>query len=149
MLLTQVLPSASRVPAASASSITAALDRAGLPPPRFVDRIATFEVTFPVLVATEPRLGAPADASPPLQTGGQRSVQRQDIVDLLRQQGELTRSEIAGSLGLNEETARKWLQTLRRERLVELTTSPRSRNARYRAIPQEAIQGRIMGNNMG
>lgn len=112
------------------SAMLAILNRAGLPAARFSDRIATFEVTFSALIATE--LHSPAQVKP--RGPRQRADRRPEILDLLRRHGELTRSEIASTLGLAEETARKWLQTLRHEGLVELTTRARSKNARYRAI---------------
>jgi ATP-dependent DNA helicase RecG len=105
-------------------AMLAALRRAGLPAPRFADRVATFEVTFVARVADD--------------GGGARTLQRGDrrheILDLLRQRGELTRSEIADGLGLSDDATRKWLRVLRDEGLVQLTTvSARSRHARYRA----------------
>jgi ATP-dependent DNA helicase RecG len=106
-------------------AMLAALRRAGLPRPRFVDRIGTFEVTF-----ESQRWEARMEAQ-----RLRRTDRRQLFLDLLRQRGELTRSEIAAALGLKDESARKWLRTLRDERLIELTTeSPRSRLARYRLV---------------
>jgi ATP-dependent DNA helicase RecG len=70
------------------------------------------------------------------QTAKQRRDRRQEVLDLLRDGGDLSRAEIARSLSLSDAAARKWLAVLRTEGKVEVTTSdPRSRNARYR-LPQ-------------
>lgn len=104
-------------------AMLAALRGAGLPPPRFVDRVATFEVTF----LAEARQASPTQAT-------WRGDRRQEILDLLRRQDELSRAEVAAELGIADDAARKWLRTLRDERLIELTTSSaRSRRVRYRA----------------
>lgn len=105
------------------SAMLAALRRAGMPKPRFVDRVATFELTF--------------QKQPAAEGSGLREQQRGDrrraIVALLRERGELTRSQIAEELGLTDDATIKWLRTLRDEGLIALTTaSARSRNARYR-----------------
>lgn len=103
-------------------AMLAALNRAGLPRPRFIDRIATFEVTFD-------RVAPGADRP----RAGQRRDRRAQILDLLREHDEMARSEIAAALQINDEAARKWLRTLRDEGLIELTTSsPRSPLAHYR-----------------
>jgi ATP-dependent DNA helicase RecG len=105
-------------------AMLAALRRAGLPRPRFVDRVATFEVVFPAQVAVRERESR----------AQQRVDRRRAILDLLRQRGDLTRAEIADELEMTDGSATKWLRTLRDEGLVELTTvSARSRHARYRA----------------
>ena len=106
-------------------AMLAALRRAGLPEPRFVDRVATFEVTFL------------AQSGQAVERRGRRGAdRRQQILEMLRQRGDLPRSEIATSLGLSDIAVRKWLNTLRRENLVELTTaSGRSPHARYRVVP--------------
>jgi ATP-dependent DNA helicase RecG len=105
------------------SAMLSALRRAGLPEPHFVDRVATFEVTVRSLspeTRREPRARARGD-------------RRNEILELLRAQGELTRAEIADGLGLGDAAARKWLRILRDEGRIELTTaSEHSRNARYR-----------------
>ena len=63
----------------------------------------------------------------------QRYNRREEILPLLHERGELTRAEIAESLGLSDVAARKWLPQLRAENRVDLTTAnPRSRHARYR-----------------
>jgi ATP-dependent DNA helicase RecG len=104
-------------------AMLAALRRVGLPGPRFVDRVSTFEVTFQAVEPIE-------DTVPQAR---QRRDRRDEIVKLLHQRGELGRAEIAAALGLGDKAAQKWLRILRDEQLVELTTSARSRNARYRA----------------
>jgi ATP-dependent DNA helicase RecG len=109
-------------------AMLAALDRVGLPPPRFVDRIAIFEVTFPAVVATEPRVPVRVEPRAPRR----RADRRPEILDLLRH-GELTRSEIAQALGISDGATRRWLHILREKGQIELTTSPRSKHARYRA----------------
>jgi predicted ArsR family transcriptional regulator len=101
-----------------------------------VDRVSTFSVTFhsnlgpmPVVPSAEPRSRLRGD-------------RRQAILDLLRQRGELARSEIADALGISDDATRKWLHTLREEQRIALTTaSARSRQARYRAVsPQSSTE---------
>jgi predicted HTH transcriptional regulator len=103
------------------SAMLAALADAGLAAPRFVDRIVSFEVTFQALVATEENTTGAlygngtsggeagvgcADRRRPLK----RADRRRELLGLLRERGELTRSEIAAALGLGDETTRKCLQ---------------------------------------
>jgi len=110
------------------SAMLAALRRAGLPGPRFVDRVATFSATFEVLTPVEP----------PTTHARQRANRREDVLALLRTQGEMTREEVAQALGLSAGTARRWLAVLRDDGLVETTTrSERSPRARYRLTPGE------------
>jgi ATP-dependent DNA helicase RecG len=72
-------------------------------------------------------------AKPPARR--RRRERRQEILALLREQGELPRSEIARALGLSNAAARKWLAIPREEGAVELTTrSPRAPGARYRLV---------------
>ncbi len=107
------------------SAMLAALRRAGLSTPRFVDRVATFEVTFQVASVTEE----------PGRPSRQRGDRRQEILAFLQGNGESSRAEIGDALGLSIGATRKWLQVLLEERLVELTTaSEHSRNASYRAV---------------
>jgi ATP-dependent DNA helicase RecG len=69
------------------------------------------------------------------QTRGRRD-RRQDVLNLLRERGELSRAEIARSLDLTDRTANWWLGVLRNEGKVEITTpSLRAPNVRYR-LPQ-------------
>lgn len=104
-------------------AMLAALRQAGLPRPRFVDRVATFEVTFQ-------REAAPA--LPPARAK-QRGDRREQIIKLLKEHGELTRDEIADALGIGRAATLKWLRVLRDERAVDLTTaSARSPQSRYR-----------------
>jgi ATP-dependent DNA helicase RecG len=109
------------------AAMLAALNYAGLPAARFVDRIGSFEVTFPALVATEPRVAMRVAPRAPRQ----RADRRPEILDLLRH-GELTRSQIAQALGISDGATRRWLHILREEGQKELTTSARSKHARYR-----------------
>jgi predicted HTH transcriptional regulator len=108
-------------------AMLAALGRAGLPPPRFVDRVATFDVTF---WTAQPEQAAQRPGR--ARRAGDR---RQEILALLQQHGELGRSEIAAALGLSDPATRRWLRILRDERLIEVTTkSERSKLARYRSV---------------
>ncbi len=108
-------------------AMLAALRRAGLPNPRFTDRIATFEVVFQTRTS---------EGNGPAQIG--RGDHRSRIVILLKQRGELTRSEIAEGTGLSDDTTRKWLRVLRDERLIKATTtSARSKNVHYRALSSD------------
>jgi len=71
----------------------------------------------------------------------QRRDRRQEVLDLLRERGDLSRAEIARGLNLSDAAARKWLAVLRHEGMVELTTSdPRSRKVRYR-LPNAGGRG--------
>ncbi|HEY4240297.1 MAG TPA: ATP-binding protein [Kofleriaceae bacterium] len=169
-----------------------ALRRAGLEPPQFDDRIATFIVTFPnasllddetvrwlsrfhdlseeqrlglallrhghVLdnttfrqatgldsrVATR-ELGALVDKRVIEQvgtrrwatyrlasTGKQRRDRRAEIISVLRRRGELSRSEIARELELNDAAIRPWLSVLRESGALEAIGPTRSPKTRYR-----------------
>lgn len=103
----------------------AALRRAGLPRARFVDRVATFEVTFRPIPAST---GAPKRAK-------ERSDRRADVLALLERHGEMNRGDVAKELGLSDIAVRKWLAQLQSEGSVERTTaSARSPWVRYRAV---------------
>ncbi len=194
-------------------AMLAALRQAGMGPPRFMDRIATFEVAFPnhslldaetlrwmeriggadltdsqrmalalmrqgetltnlvyrqltgqdsrvvtrelgdlVSRGLAHRSGTGRWASyqlPPdrrsetvaLQPVRQRRSRRPEILQLLKQRGELSRAEIGRALGLSEAGVRKWLAILRSEGQVILTTTTaRSSKARYRLPTQEERQ---------
>lgn len=99
-----------------------ALRQAGLPEPRFVDRVSTFSVTFLGTVTPEP--------------SGVRGRQRpeyREVLALLRARGELDRAEIGQALSVPGRTVRNWLSRLRAEGLVEITAAnPNSPQARSR-----------------
>jgi ATP-dependent DNA helicase RecG len=111
-------------------AMLAALRRAGLPAPRFVDRVATFEVTF---VATAPLASASDSREQDRRDIGSR---RARVLQLLQERGTVTRAEVAAALGISEITARRLLRQLRAEGALELTTrSARSKQTRYRLRP--------------
>jgi ATP-dependent DNA helicase RecG len=100
-----------------------ALRQAGLPAPQFMDRIATFQVTFVAL-----RTG---ESTPP--PSRERVDRRREVLALLRHKGPLSRSKIAEELGISDRAIRKWLLILREEGSIEsTTTSTRSPHAEYR-----------------
>jgi len=103
-------------------AMLAALRSAGLPAPRFVDRVATFEVTFLT----------PPPVEPSCTSARHRADRREDVLALLRVRGEMTRGEVAAALGLSGATARRGLAQLRVDGLVEATTIERSPRTRYR-----------------
>ncbi len=108
-------------------AVLASLQRAGLPRPRFVDRIAAFEVT----------LQLPATIAVPPSRAKERGDRREEILDLLRRHGELSRDEIADAMGVGRTITLRWLRALREEGRVQLTTtSARSPGARYRVSPE-------------
>jgi ATP-dependent DNA helicase RecG len=103
-------------------AMLAALRQAGLPPPSFEDRVATFGVTIRTVEAAS-------------MTARQRERQdrRAVLLGLMQDRGTLTRAEVAEALDISDLTARRLLAQLRGEGVVELTTrSPRSTQARYR-----------------
>jgi ATP-dependent DNA helicase RecG len=109
-------------------AMLAALQRAGLPAPQFVDRVATFEVTF-----RNPLV--PTGLTP---RAKQRGDRQSAVLALLRERGELTRAEVAEALGVSDIAARKWLAQLRTDGRVETTTkSARSPHTRYRLVDAE------------
>lgn len=183
----------------------ASLRQAGMSPPRFEDRISTFQVTFPnhslldadTLRWLERRGGAeltdsqrmglalmrrgealtnsvyrqvtgldsrvvtrelgdlvnrgfveqagsrrwatyrlapdPAEEEAMARDARGRRDRRRDVLNLLQERGELSRAEIAHSLGLTDGTVKSWLAILRAEGKVEFTTaSLRAPNVRYR-----------------
>lgn len=84
-----------------------------------------------------PDLPAPGEPETDLRRGqGRVRLARADrqaaILQLLTEQGELSRSEIASNLGLSDGNARKWLKTLVVAGSVEVTGLQRSQHARYR-----------------
>jgi ATP-dependent DNA helicase RecG len=99
-------------------AMVAALTQAGLSKPLFDDRISSFRVTF-------------RNAS----TRRSSRDRRQDILNLLRNNGQLSRSELSNFLQLTDISTRKWLQTLRAEGLVETTeVNSRSKRVKYRLV---------------
>lgn len=79
-----------------------------------------------------PRLAGPAAKE--REPHSTRRDRRDQILDLLKREGPLSRAEIARTLGLTDSAVRRWLVILRREGRVEPTTpSPKSPAARYRA----------------
>ncbi|HME10330.1 MAG TPA: ATP-binding protein [Bryobacteraceae bacterium] len=97
-------------------AMLAALRQARLPDPVFENRIATFRVTF--LNTPERR----------------RRDRRADILQLLRNRGALSRAEISQALSLSDISIRKWLATMRKEKVVVITgQKARSKNVRYEA----------------
>ncbi len=96
-------------------AIVAALRQAGLPDPLFDDRISGFRVTFQ-------------------NTSQRRRLRdrRDDILNLLRDQGEMSRAELSQALGISDIATRKWLQRLRGEGVIGTTEAKsRSRHLRY------------------
>lgn len=64
-----------------------------------------------------------------------RADNRDRIIDLLRQKGPLARIDIARELSLSPSATRRWLQILRRDGVVAITTpSIKSPEAKYRLI---------------
>ncbi len=99
-------------------AIVAALRQVGLPDPLFDDRISSFRVTF----ENTSRRRRPRD-------------RRTDILNLLRDHGQMSRAELSQALGISDIATRKWLQTLRGEGVVRTTEEKsRSRNLRYRLV---------------
>ena len=68
-----------------------------------------------------------------------RQDRREAILALLTHHGEpMTAKQIAQALGLSLQTTRRWLNILRRENRIEITTtSPKSRFVRYRIAQEE------------
>ncbi len=99
-------------------AIVAALRQSGLPDPAFDDRISSFRVTF-------------RNAAQRL-----RGKNRGDeILDLLRSRGQLSRAELSEELGISDISTRKWLKILREEGVVATTEAAiRSKNVRYKLV---------------
>jgi ATP-dependent DNA helicase RecG len=95
-------------------AMLASLRQAHLPDPIFENRIATFRVTF---------LNTPLRG---------RRDRRDDILSLLRDRANLSRSEISQALSLSDISVRKWLAIMRSEGTVMITgEKARSKNVRY------------------
>ncbi len=96
-------------------AMVAALRGVGLPDPQFDDRISGFRVTF----QNSLKRRRPRD-------------RRDDILNLLREHGQMSRAELSGALGISQILTRKWLQVLRSEGVVGTTDEKsRSKNLRY------------------
>jgi ATP-dependent DNA helicase RecG len=178
-------------------AMVAALRQAGMTPPVFEDRVATFRVTFPnqtlldeptvtwlngvvgdlsdsqrmglammrhghvltnsqyrQLLGVDSRVAtrelsdlvardlvlqkgtrrwATYELKPAASVRKERRDRREEIVDLLRRQGELSADQIADALGIGGEAVRRWLRIMRSEDVVVLTTAnPRSPKTKYR-----------------
>lgn len=99
-------------------AIVAALKQSGLPDPLFDDQIASFRVIFKNAAQR-----------------GRKRDRRAEILNLLRDHGAMSRSELSKALGISDIATRKWLQALREERSIDPTeASLQSRNLRYRLI---------------
>ena len=68
--------------------------------------------------------------------GAQRRNRRADIISLLRQKGELSRTEIAKALAISDGATRQWLSKLRGEEQIEIVGPPKSPSAKYRVKKQ-------------
>ncbi len=103
-------------------AMLASLRQAGMPPPIFDNRIASFRVTF-----LNERRSSPD--TPPRQ----RRDRRDEILGLLQTRNTMSRAEISQSLHLTDAAIRRWLAILRNERRIEITGGKsRSRSVRYR-----------------
>lgn len=113
-------------------TMLAALREARLSPPRFMDNIATFTVTFPnhPLMAEEV-INKSADAT---RSDRRRVDRRAELLGALGRK-ELTRAELSSLTGLPDRTVSRWINTLLKQGLVEATEKNlRSQNVRYRRI---------------
>jgi ATP-dependent DNA helicase RecG len=104
-------------------AMLASLRQAGLPPPIFENRIASFRVTFLNAPRTPPGATVPK----------QRRDRRDEILSLLQAHPDMSRAEISQQIGLTDAGIRRWLAILREEGRIETTgAKARSRNVRYR-----------------
>lgn len=117
--------------------MSAALCAAGMAAPQFTDRISTFCVTF----AARP-LPSPGGPSAEPQQRAQRGDRRAEVLHALGD-GELSRAELQGAVGLRDKALLRWLAIMRKEGTVVLLGAPGSRHARYRrADPHVGGPGR-------
>jgi ATP-dependent DNA helicase RecG len=69
-----------------------------------------------------------------------RADRRPAILALLKEHGELSRTEIMDLLSFSETATRWWLRILVQEGAVELTAPARSRQSRYRLPSQQQLR---------
>ena len=128
-------------------TMVAALQAAGMSPPRFDTSWARFVVVFPnhallgaqsvpeQLAIETPTSAEAAPASATRRRGPRRADRSHAILSAIGT-GERTRAEIARLTGLTDKTVLWWLRKLRNNGLVEETTEKvRSRHVRYRRAP--------------
>lgn len=120
-------------------TMLAALRVAGMSPPTFTDRIATFTVTFRSERSAVTRHGEPTGTADPhsrdpVEAGGPgRADRRAAILAALGDQ-ERARAEVADATGLSHGVLARWLALLRADGLVEMIGPSRSPKTRYRRV---------------